>query len=109
LSCDLLSQSVRIGDFQHARVAIEAGTLKVRQIGEVIEERAPGRRSDEEITVFDNSGISLQDLYVADALIREKARRSARGSAGTARARTAAWVQAMACPMHTAMRSVQRP
>ena len=47
LFCDLLPQSVEIGDFQHARRAIEAGTLMVTQIGDVIEGRAPGRRSDE--------------------------------------------------------------
>jgi ornithine cyclodeaminase len=44
----------------------------VTPIGDVIEGRAPGRRSDEEITVFDSSGISLQDLYMAEALIRAK-------------------------------------
>ena len=72
LFCDLLPQSIQIGDFQHARQAIEAGTLKVTQIGDVIEGRAPGRRSEEEITIFDSSGISLQDLFIADALIRAK-------------------------------------
>jgi ornithine cyclodeaminase len=75
LFCDLPSQSVQIGDFQHARDEIEAGTLQVTPIGDVIEGHAPGRRSDEEITVFDSSGISLQDLYMADALIRAKASR----------------------------------
>ena len=74
LFCDLVSQSIQIGDFQHAREAIEAGTLAVTQIGDVIEGRAPGRRSEEEITVFDSSGISLQDLFMADALIRAKAK-----------------------------------
>jgi ornithine cyclodeaminase len=73
LFCDLPSQSVQIGDFQHVREEIGAGTLHVTPIGDVIEGRAPGRRSDEEITVFDSSGISLQDLYMADALIRAKA------------------------------------
>jgi ornithine cyclodeaminase len=72
LFCDLLSQSIQIGDFQHARNAIEAGTLTVTPIGDVIEGRAPGRRSESEITVFDSSGISLQDLFMADALIRAK-------------------------------------
>jgi ornithine cyclodeaminase len=72
LFCDLPSQSVQIGDFQHGRAAIEAGNLEVTQIGDVIEGRAPGRLSDEDITIFDSSGISLQDLYIADALIREK-------------------------------------
>ena len=70
LCCDLLSQSVEIGEFQHVRDGIEAGVLAVTAIGDVIEKRAPGRRLDDEITVFDSSGISLQDLHMADALIR---------------------------------------
>ncbi|QIA23563.1 ornithine cyclodeaminase family protein [Mesorhizobium sp. AA22] len=73
LFCDLPSQSVQIGDFQHMRDEIDAGMLALTAIGDVIEGRAPGRRSDEEITVFDSSGISLQDLYMAEALIRAEA------------------------------------
>jgi ornithine cyclodeaminase len=73
LFCDLLSQSVQIGEFQHVRDEIDIGVLAVTPIGDVIEKRAPGRRVDDEITVFDSSGISLQDLYMADALIRAKA------------------------------------
>ncbi|WP_366514646.1 ornithine cyclodeaminase family protein [Mesorhizobium sp.] len=73
LFCDLPSQSIQIGEFQHVRESVEAGTLIVTSIGDVIEGRGPGRRSDEEITVFDSSGISLQDLYMAEALIRAKA------------------------------------
>lgn len=75
LYCDLPSQSVQIGDFQHVRDDIEAGTLHVTAIGDVVEGRAPGRHSDEQITVFDSSGISLQDLYMADALIKASSRR----------------------------------
>ncbi|WP_329610482.1 ornithine cyclodeaminase family protein [Jiella pelagia] len=73
LFCDLPSQSVQIGDFQHVREEIEAGRLTVSAIGDVVEGRAPGRRSDDEITVFDSSGIALQDLTMADALIQLKA------------------------------------
>ncbi|CCV13736.1 ornithine cyclodeaminase family protein [Mesorhizobium sp. STM 4661] len=73
LFCDLLSQSVQIGEFQHVRDEIDAGLLAITPIGDVIERRAPGRRFDNDITVFDSSGISLQDLYVAEALIRAKA------------------------------------
>ncbi|BCH32959.1 hypothetical protein MesoLjLc_48890 [Mesorhizobium sp. L-8-10] len=79
LFCDLPSQSVQIGDFQHVRHEIEAGRLAVTAIGDVIEGRAPGRRSEEQITVFDSSGISLQDLYMADALIKAKSGRGAIG------------------------------
>ncbi len=77
LFCDLRSQSVQIGDFQHVRKDIEAGKLELTQIGDVIEGRAPGRLSDEETTVYDSSGISLQDLYIAEALIREQAKQTA--------------------------------
>jgi ornithine cyclodeaminase/alanine dehydrogenase-like protein (mu-crystallin family) len=72
LFCDLPSQSLEIGEFQHVRDAIDAGVLAVTSIGDVIEKRVPGRRFDSEITVFDSSGISLQDLYMADALLRAK-------------------------------------
>ncbi|MBZ9973907.1 MULTISPECIES: ornithine cyclodeaminase family protein [unclassified Mesorhizobium] len=72
LFCDLLSQSVQIGEFQHVRDEIDAGVLAVAPVGDVIAKRVSGRLSDTEITVFDSSGISLQDLYMADALISAK-------------------------------------
>lgn len=65
LFCDLPSQSVRIGEFQHL-----AGGVEVTAIGDVLTGRAAGRRNDQEITVFDSSGIALQDLFVAGALLR---------------------------------------
>ncbi len=34
-------------------------------IGEVIAGKIPGRTSDEEITVFDSTGLSIQDMAVA--------------------------------------------
>lgn len=72
LFCDLVSQSIQIGELQHVRSEISAGLLTATPIGDVIEKRAPGRGSDDEITVFDSSGVSLQDLYMAKALIRAK-------------------------------------
>ncbi|CAM3535059.1 ornithine cyclodeaminase family protein [Kibdelosporangium persicum] len=65
LCCDLPSQSVTIGEFQH--VADLADT--VTAIGDVLVGAAEGRRSPEDITVFDSSGIALQDLHVAQALL----------------------------------------
>lgn len=64
LFCDLPEQSVRIGEFQHADRA-----QSLTAIGAVLERHMPGRQSAEEITVFDSSGISLQDLYMAEAII----------------------------------------
>jgi len=65
LFCDLPAQAVVMGDFQHFsgdRAAIVA-------IGEVLQGRAPGRVSPEQITVFDSSGIALQDLTIARRLV----------------------------------------
>ncbi len=60
LFCDLPSQSRSIGEFQHAEASAH-----LIAIGDVLAGRHPGRRSDAEITVFDSSGLSVQDLYIA--------------------------------------------
>ncbi|WP_238015850.1 ornithine cyclodeaminase family protein [Dactylosporangium sp. AC04546] len=70
LFCDLPSQSVRIGELQHVADLVADGTLRLTAIGDVLTGRAPGRAGDGDITVFDSSGIALQDLFVADALLR---------------------------------------
>ncbi|WP_324699103.1 ornithine cyclodeaminase family protein [Novosphingobium sp. RL4] len=65
LFCDLPAQAVTIGEFQHYR----GDRARIAAIGDVLSGRAPGRRSAEEITVFDSSGISLQDLVIARHLV----------------------------------------
>ena len=42
------------------------------EIGEVIEEHKPGRISDNEITLFDSTGLAVQDAVTAD-LVYNKA------------------------------------
>ena len=69
LFCDLASQSITIGDCQHVRAEIEAGLLVLNQLGDALEGRIPGRTTPEEITVFDSSGISLQDLYIGQMIV----------------------------------------
>lgn len=64
LFCDLPEQSARIGEFQH--VTIDA---VLTAIGAVLSGGASGRQSDDEITIFDSSGISLQDLHMAKAIL----------------------------------------
>lgn len=65
LFCDLPSQSTTIGDLQHY-----CGDRKrIVAIGDVLAGRHPGRSNKTEITIFDSSGIALQDLYVARHLI----------------------------------------
>ncbi|PRY37929.1 ornithine cyclodeaminase family protein [Umezawaea tangerina] len=63
LFCDLPAQSTTIGEFQHALAR------PVTALGDVLAGRAPGRHDDDTVTVFDSSGIALQDLYVATALL----------------------------------------
>ena len=72
LFCDLPEQSLAIGEFQHVKSAVKAGSLAVTAIGEVLLGRASGRRSDDEITVFDSSGLALQDLFVAASLLEAR-------------------------------------
>jgi alanine dehydrogenase len=48
--------------------AIETGLLgraDVTELGVVLAGDAPGRTSDDEITVFDSSGLAVQDLAIA--------------------------------------------
>jgi ornithine cyclodeaminase len=69
LFCDLAAQSVVIGEFQHAAALIQAGTVTLTQIGAVLGGKATGRKDDQAITIFDSSGIALQDLYIAERLL----------------------------------------
>jgi len=70
LFCDLPRQSLTIGEFQHVRSAVENGSIAVTAIGEVLLGRASGRSSADEITVFDSSGLALQDLFIAASLLQ---------------------------------------
>jgi ornithine cyclodeaminase len=74
LFCDLPEQSVRIGEFQHAGPeAIPTA------IGAVLSGEAPGRQNEREITIFDSSGISLQDLHMAKAILEQITASAAKG------------------------------
>lgn len=67
LFCDLADQARSIGEFQHA-----ASDAVITPLGEVLSGRHPGRGSKDEITIFDSSGLSLQDLYVARHLLDKR-------------------------------------
>lgn len=64
LFCDLNTQSKVIGEFQHAP---ESATLM--NIGDVLLTTAQGRQSQEQITIYDSSGLSIQDLYIAQKIL----------------------------------------
>ncbi len=66
---DEVAQSVSIGEAQHA---IASGLIKeadIVEIGAVINGVHPGRTSDDEITLFDGTGVGLQDLAVASRAV----------------------------------------
>ena len=67
LFTDEITQSISLGETQHA---IAAGLIKdsdITPIGDIIIGKHKGRTSDEEITLFDGTGVGLQDLAVASA------------------------------------------
>ncbi len=62
---DEVAQSISIGETQHAIAAGLIAESAITPIGAVINGDHPGRRSDDEITLFDGTGVGLQDLAVA--------------------------------------------
>lgn len=66
---DEVAQSVSIGEAQHAIADGLINESDIVQIGAVINGAHPGRSSDEEITLFDGTGVGLQDLAVASSVV----------------------------------------
>ncbi len=66
---DEVAQSVSIGEAQHAVSQGLISEKDVHQIGAVINGTHPGRCSAEEVTLFDGTGVGLQDLAVAQAVV----------------------------------------
>jgi alanine dehydrogenase len=67
--CDDWEQASHNGDIVHA---VEAGRLQrddVTELGTVLAGEAEGRRSDDEATVFDSTGLAIQDLAIALAAL----------------------------------------
>jgi ornithine cyclodeaminase len=67
---DAIEQAITIGECQHA---FKQGLLGrddlTRTLGGLASGRLPGRRRDDEITLFDGTGIALQDLAAAGATV----------------------------------------
>jgi ornithine cyclodeaminase len=62
---DEVAQSVTIGEAQHAVAAGLLDATAITPIGDVLTGRHPGRRAADEITLFDGTGVGLQDMAVA--------------------------------------------
>jgi len=81
LVVDVLHQCAEIGELHHA---LAAGVLTLERVhaelADVVVGRRPARTRPDEITIFDSSGIALQDVAAAVA-VYEKARAAGRGTA----------------------------
>jgi alanine dehydrogenase len=67
--CDDWEQASHSGDVSHA---VDAGLLRredVTQLGAVLAGDAPGRVGADDVTVFDSTGLAIQDLAVARVAI----------------------------------------
>jgi ornithine cyclodeaminase/alanine dehydrogenase-like protein (mu-crystallin family) len=69
LFADLPLQSVEIGEFQHVVRSGVRAIGDIVAIGDVLAGRQRGRVSDRDITIFDSSGVAIQDLNVAKAVL----------------------------------------
>jgi ornithine cyclodeaminase/alanine dehydrogenase-like protein (mu-crystallin family) len=67
--CDDWEQASHNGDLVHA---VEAGVLRrddVTQLGDVLAGSRDGRQLNRDITVFDSTGLAIQDLAIALAAL----------------------------------------
>ncbi len=66
---DEVAQSITIGEAQHAVAEGLISQSDVAQLGAVINGTHEGRSADDQITLFDGTGVGLQDLAVAAAVV----------------------------------------
>ncbi|MEX0350672.1 MAG: iminosuccinate reductase BhcD [Paracoccaceae bacterium] len=66
---DEVAQSISIGEAQHAIADGLIAEADIAQLGAVINGTHEGRSSDDQITLFDGTGVGLQDLAVAASVV----------------------------------------
>ena len=69
LFCDDWEQASKGGELSGPVAAGVVERARVTEIGEVLLGRAPGRGTDEEVTLFDSTGLAIQDLGIALAVL----------------------------------------
>jgi alanine dehydrogenase len=67
--CDDWEQVSHNGDLAHAVEAGALGRNDATELGAVLAATAPGRRDEKDITVFDSTGLAIQDLAIALAAV----------------------------------------
>ncbi len=78
---DKAQQSFAIGELQLIAPRIDGHDLIYAELGEICSGAKAGRQTADEITIFDSSGVSFQDLVVANHLVK---RAIAKNQASTA-------------------------
>ena len=77
--CDMVEQCAVIGDLHHA---LDAGVVSRSdvhaELGEIVAGKKPGRESNDEVIIFDSTGMALQDV-AATAIVYERAQRQGAG------------------------------
>ncbi len=68
LFCDEWRQASAGGELSTALGVGLVAREQVTQLGEVLTGTAEGRRSDDEVTLFDSTGLAIQDLAIAQAV-----------------------------------------
>lgn len=77
---DNLAQCCYLGECQHAYDAGIIAQDSIRaEIGEIINQTRPGRTTPDEITIFDTTGVAIQDLATAGYALEEAVRRGVGG------------------------------
>ncbi|HEY0105791.1 MAG TPA: hypothetical protein VGB91_06870 [Rhizomicrobium sp.] len=66
---DSLPQCAARGELRHALAAGAIAQTRVVELGAIIAGAAPGRRSEDEITVADLTGVAVQDIKIAQAVL----------------------------------------
>jgi alanine dehydrogenase len=72
LFCDEWEQASKGGELSGAVTAGAIARDDVTEIGAVLLGRADGRRSADEITLFDSTGLAIQDLAIAAAVLEAR-------------------------------------
>ncbi len=70
LYCDEWEQASHGGELAGAVAAGRVAREQVTSLGAVLAGEAPGRSADDATTLFDSTGLAIQDLAVAAAALR---------------------------------------
>ena len=70
LFADDIVQSIKVGELQTAVAKGYCNRANITELGDVICGTAKGRTSADEVTIFDSTGIALQDLIVSAEVLK---------------------------------------